>query len=64
MKQAEDGDDTIVRCFEATGRQTKANIDLAFAHAHWSGNFHPFEIKTLRINRKTNAVTEVNLLEQ
>ena len=64
VKQAEDGDDTIVRCFEATGRQTKANIDLAFAHAHWSGNFHPFEIKTLRINRKTNAVTEVNLLEQ
>lgn len=64
LKQAEDGDDIIVRCFESTGRQTKTTINLAFAHTQWSGNFHPFEIKTLRINRKTNAVTEVNILEQ
>jgi alpha-mannosidase len=64
VKQAEDGDDTIIRCFEATGRQTTATITLGFAHTSWSGSFHAFEIKTLRINRKSNAVTEVNILEQ
>jgi alpha-mannosidase len=53
-----------VRCFEATGRPTKATVNLAFAKTQWSGSFHPFEIKTLRINRNTNTVTEVNLLEQ
>ena len=64
VKQAEDGDDTIVRCFESTGRESKATVNLGFAKAKWSGSFHPFEIKTLRVNRKTNAVTEVNILEQ
>jgi alpha-mannosidase len=64
VKEAEDGDDLIVRCFESTGRATNATVDLAFAKTQWSGSFHPFEIKTLRVNRKTHAVTEVNLLEQ
>jgi alpha-mannosidase len=64
VKQAEDGDDTIIRCFESTGRETRATVNLAFARTRWSGSFHPFEIKTLRVNRKTNAVTEVNILEQ
>lgn len=64
VKESEDGDDLIVRCFEATGRQTRATVDLAFANTKWSGNLHPFEIKTLRINRKSHAVTEVNLLEE
>jgi alpha-mannosidase len=64
VKEAEDGDDLIVRCFESTGRQTKATVDLAFANTRWSGSFHPFEIKTLRLNRKTHTVTEVDLLER
>jgi alpha-mannosidase len=64
VKEAEDGDDLIVRCFEATGRETTATVNLIFATTQWSGSFHPFEIKTLRVNRRTHAVTEVNLLEQ
>lgn len=64
VKQAEDGDDIIVRSYESTGRQTRATLDLAFARTKWSGTYHPFEIKTLRINRKTGAVTEVNILEE
>lgn len=64
VKESEDGDDLIVRCFEATGRESKATVDLAFARTQWSGSFHPFEIKTLRVNRRTHVVTEVNLLEQ
>jgi alpha-mannosidase len=64
VKQAEEGNDTIVRCYESTGQQTSAKLDLIFAGTRWSGQFHPYEIKTLRINRKTATVTEVNLLEQ
>jgi alpha-mannosidase len=64
VKEAEDGDDIIVRCFESTGRESKATVNLAFANTQWSGTFHPFEIKTLRITRKTHAVREVNILEQ
>jgi alpha-mannosidase len=64
VKESEDGDDLIIRCFEATGRETKATVNLAFANTRWSGAFHPFEIKTLRLNRKTYAITEVNILEQ
>ena len=64
VKEAEDGDDIIVRCFESTGRPSKATLNLAFAKTQWSGTFHPFEIKTLRVNRKTSAVREVDILEQ
>jgi alpha-mannosidase len=64
VKEAEDGDDIIVRCYESTGRQSRATVNLAFAKTQWSGTFHPFEIKTLRINRRTSGVKEVNILEQ
>jgi len=64
IKQAEDGDDTIVRMYETAGRETTAHVNLKFAGAQWTGQFHPFEIKTLRINAKTRAIAEVNILEQ
>ena len=64
IKQAEDGDDLIVRLYETAGRQTKAKVDMPFAKAQWNGELHPFEIKTLRLNPKTANVTEVNILEQ
>lgn len=64
IKQAEDGDDLIVRMYETAGRETTANINLKFAKAHWTGKLHPFEIKTLRIKAKTSAISEVNILEK
>jgi alpha-mannosidase len=64
IKQAEDGDDTIVRLYETAGRTSTAHVDLKFANAKWTGTFHPFEIKTIRINAKTSAISEVNILEQ
>lgn len=64
IKQAEDGTDTIVRAYETEGVTSRAHIDLRFAHTAWSGEFKPFEIKTLRINAKTGRVTEVNVLEE
>jgi len=64
IKQAETGDDLIVRMYETAGRPTEATLDLRFAKAKWTGSLRAFEIKTLRINAKSSAVSEVNLLEQ
>ena len=63
VKQSENGDDIIVRCVEATGKQTTAELDLKFAHHKWTVNFRPSEIKTLRIS-KAGTIKEVNLLEE
>jgi alpha-mannosidase len=64
VKQSETGEDLIVRCVETLGLQTTATLDLRFAHTNWSGNFKPYEIKTLRIKQHTNTIKEVNLLEE
>ena len=65
VKQAEEGTDLIVRCYETAGRATKASLDLGLVHRHWTGEFHPLEIKTLRIPlAATGKIREVNALEQ
>ncbi|MGA2073556.1 MAG: glycoside hydrolase family 38 C-terminal domain-containing protein [Terriglobia bacterium] len=64
VKKAEDGDDFIVRCYEAGGRPAKAKVDLGFVNRHWEGSFRPLEIKTLRVPRAGGEIREVNLLEQ
>ncbi len=64
IKQAEDGEDLIVRCVETAGRAASASIELRFANCRWSGRFHPSEIKTLRLNPETGKIREVNLLEE
>ena len=64
VKQAEAGNDVIVRAYETDGLPSRARIDLRFAHTSWSGDFKPFEIKTLRVHAETGKVTEVNALEQ
>ena len=63
VKQAENGNDLIVRSYETAGRNATATLRLDFAGVQWTGRYHPFEIKTLRINRHTHQVTEVNALE-
>ncbi len=64
VKQSEDGDDVIIRCVEAAGQPALATLDLAFADRKWKGRFSPFEIKSLRIAKKSGEVKEVNLLEE
>jgi len=64
VKEAEDGDDLIVRSYETDGQGTTATLQMPFLHAHWTGQYHPFEIKTVRINRHTGDVREVNALER
>ncbi len=65
VKQAEDGTDLIIRCYETAGRATKASLDLGLVHRQWTGQFHPLEIKTLRVPlAATGKIREVNALEQ
>jgi alpha-mannosidase len=64
VKLAEDGDDVIIRCVESDGEKTSAVLNLAFANRQWKGNFNPFEIKTLRMDRKSGDLKEVDLLEE
>jgi alpha-mannosidase len=66
LKQAEDGNDLIVRCYETAGRgATKATLDLGLLHRRWTGGFHPLEIKTLRVLlAAAGEIREVNALEE
>ncbi|MEI7830513.1 MAG: glycoside hydrolase family 38 C-terminal domain-containing protein [Prolixibacteraceae bacterium] len=64
VKQSEVGEDLILRCVETNGKAVTANLDLGFAKKKWSGNFRPYEIKTLRFNAKSGGIKEVNLLEE
>ncbi len=64
VKASEDADDIIVRGYETAGRP--ASVHLRFPHFSKSFEvaFMPHEIKTVRINRDSWAVREVNLLEE
>ena len=64
IKRSEEGDDLVLRCVETDGVSTRASIHLYFAGKKWTGNFHPYEIKTVRVNKQTGVSREVNLLEQ
>jgi alpha-mannosidase len=65
VKQAQDGNDMIIWCDETAGRSTKASLDLGLMHRHWTGEFHPLEIKTLRVPlTAAGAIREVYALEQ
>jgi alpha-mannosidase len=64
VKHSEDRNDRIIRCVESQGLSTAATLNLGFAGRTWKGQFHPFEIKTLRLNPSTGSIREVNLLEE
>jgi len=53
----------IIRCVESLGIQSDVKLNLSFANTEWKGSFKPSEIKTLRLEKGTNKITEVNLLE-
>ena len=64
VKRSEKGNHLILRCVETAGQATAATLDLRFADRQWTGNFRPLEIKTLRLNIRTGAIREVNVLEE
>ncbi len=62
FKRAED-DDLIVRLFEPTGRRRRATLALDCCGAKTAVRMEPFEIKTLRLDRRARGFREVDLLE-
>jgi alpha-mannosidase len=64
IKQAEDNDDTIIRCYETDQVATNATIHLPAWDRVIQASFAPCEIKTFRIPRDAALpVSETNLLE-
>lgn len=64
LKQAEDGDDLIVRAYESAGRATEATIRLPLWERTIEAEFRPGEIKTWRVPADGDGeVVEVNFLE-
>ncbi|WJH37529.1 glycosyl hydrolase-related protein [Paenibacillus sp. CC-CFT747] len=64
LKQAEDNDDLILRCYETSKIATKAVIRLPKWNRTIEADFGPCEIKTFRIPKDLGlTVTETNLLE-
>jgi alpha-mannosidase len=65
VKRAEDGDDLIVRAYEAHGRRAAATIRFPNWERTIETDFAPFEIRTFRVPRDpAAAVTETDLLEE
>ncbi|RPI98118.1 MAG: alpha-mannosidase, partial [Chloroflexi bacterium] len=64
VKQAEDGDDLILRCYETARAATAARISLPAWNRVIEAQFGPCEIKTFRVPRDASQpVLETNLLE-
>ncbi len=64
VKQAEDGDDMILRCSETAGVATAATLRLAAWNRTVETTFSPFEIKTIRLpNDQSLPVREIDLIE-
>jgi alpha-mannosidase len=63
FKRCEDGDDLILRLFEPTGRARKTTLSLESCGLQAEVQMDPFEIKTLRIDRRSGRFREVDLLE-
>lgn len=64
MKESEFEEDLIVRCVETLGSSSEATIDFKFINRKWTGIFQPYEIKTLRVEKMSGNIKEVNLLEE
>ncbi len=64
LKKAQKGDDLIVRLFEPTGRKRTTTLSLPCIGLKRKVSLGAFEIKTLRVNPKTRALVETELLER
>ncbi len=63
LKQAEDGGDLIVRCYEAFGEATHGAVTLHAWDRTIEADFGPHEIKTFRVP-PDGPWREVSLLEE
>jgi alpha-mannosidase len=63
-KKAEDENGYILRCYESSGKQTAANIELPILNRSWQSEFSPCEIKTFFIpQEEQDAIKEVDFIE-
>jgi alpha-mannosidase len=64
LKQAEDGDDLIMRAYESARMATRASLRLPQWRRSIEAHFGPAEIKTFRVPRDpSQPVVEIDLLE-
>jgi alpha-mannosidase len=63
FKQAEDGDDLVLRLYEPAGRPAQAEVRIASLGVSFAVAAGPHQIKSYRITR-SGAVREVNFLEE
>jgi alpha-mannosidase len=65
LKQAEDGDDLIIRGVETNQAATQATIQIPHTGRVIEASFQPCEIKTFRVPKDPQLpVIETNLLEE
>lgn len=63
LKQAEEGDDLILRLYEPVGRPARATVRLPVAGAQFEVEAGPHQVQSYRISR-TGQVRAVNFLEE
>jgi alpha-mannosidase len=63
IKQSENDENIIFRCVETCGRNVSASVSLPFEKKEWTGDFRPYEIKTLKYFRESGNFKVVTLLE-
>jgi len=64
VKKSEDDNDIIVRAYETQGQYENTRLHLFAFNKSYNLHFTPHEIKTVRINKNTWQLCEVNLLEE
>ncbi|HPW17489.1 MAG TPA: glycoside hydrolase family 38 C-terminal domain-containing protein [Candidatus Aminicenantes bacterium] len=64
FKRSEDGRDAVVRLFEPTGAPRRVTVKVPALGAKAAVRLGGFEIKTLRVDRRTKSFRETDLLER
>ena len=64
IKKAENSSDVIIRLFEPTGQKRITTLSLPCISKKIKIDFGAFELKTIRVNLKTEKLSETSLLEE
>jgi alpha-mannosidase len=64
FKRSEDGRDAVVRLFEPTGRPRRVVVKVPALRARTEVKLGGFEVRTLRLDRRTRKFVETDLLER
>lgn len=64
FKRSEDGRDAVVRLFEPTGKPRRVVVKVPALGARTAARLGGFEVRTLRVDRRTGRFAETDLLER